>query len=964
MKAPTKTTTVLVCITIVLAGGGAWAQEAQQPAATPEEVLRQFSGLAGWLMGDMDSLRPLLTEESIEVLGEFEEDSPFWGLGMMLQPQLEPIETEIQGERCTVTAVSAPRAVQVKLVKENDQWKIDLLGTLGGFEDLLEQMGHPDTPEDVVKLYGVLAPVMMSMTTMFGEANGRQESTQRLQGVLKGLLSADSQQLLLEDEEDEWLGYMFAGGFGGFPQSELWPQEVRIEGETATISALSYQAVRRIKLVKEHGEWKIDLAATLAEIWMPWEDEIEWEPATIHIGEPIPAGPDAYTEQDFRQAKLEWNRKTLAEAYQEVGERDPAWDEPALELLEMFARYFSEVSEAPTSEELLAAAEPLMDTECNDPVVLYCVGAALHENEKLAEAEPYISRAVDDFEESRYSRWRAWAAAKRLYVVCQSLGGEKGEQAEQWAELAIKWAAEAAAEPFATPEQRILWEQFEMDDASPMELWERQFYEAITAQPTADPWIVNMASGYYHVAKAWEERGVRWASEVTEEGWEGFHKHLDLAREHLTAAWELHPEYPEAAAEMIVVVMAEGGEPGETERLWFDRAVAAQFDYLPAYAKLEWALSYRWGGSAQQLYEFGLECLNTKRFDTDVPWRLLEIVWQITGTDGEPQWWRKPGVYQNLKTMFEGILAAPRPDADRAHQKLMYAGSAWRAGAYDDARCLFDEMGDQISEAKFLELFKWSLARSRGEVYAATGPLGEQVRRAEALWLAGNVNQALPLFQEALVSATDEEVLAYLRDRAVTLRIEADLAGDDWVDIMPGEGMAGWQPVECRGVWSMEPDGSLAGTPTGSGALIACNARIEGNFEMRGEIELPPERGEGGVILRIKNPGWIGWTSLRIDAAGSRVIVGRSFYSPTQEKEVIPKQTNTFLVQVWNDRVTAYLNGELVFADYELEPDYRPQLKGQVGLGAWHGNQFEAPTLYRNVQIRRLTTRPTPQQTE
>ncbi len=140
---------------------------------------------------------------------------------------------------------------------------------------------------------------------------------------------------------------------------------------------------------------------------------------------------------------------------------------------------------------------------------------------------------------------------------------------------------------------------------------------------------------------------------------------------------------------------------------------------------------------------------------------------------GEPQWWRKPGVYQNLKTMFEGILAAPRPDVDRAYQKLLYAGSAWRGGAYDDARRLFDEIGDQRAEERFWTFFGCPLARARGEVYAATGPLGEQVGRAEALYLAGNVNQALTLFQEALVSATDEEVVTYLRDRAVALRIEA-----------------------------------------------------------------------------------------------------------------------------------------------------------------------------------------------
>ena len=67
---------------------------------------------------------------------------------------------------------------------------------------------------------------------------------------------------------------------------------------------------------------------------------------------------------------------------------------------------------------------------------------------------------------------------------------------------------------------------------------------------------------------------------------------------------------------------------------------------------------------------------------------------------------------------------------------------------------------------------------------------------------------------------------------------------------------------------------------------------------------------------------------------------------------------------MWGEQVIVYLNGELVFADYEFEPTIRLPAKGQVGLGARHGKQFEVPTLYRNVQIRRLTTRPTPQRTE
>ncbi len=50
-------------------------------------------------------------------------------------------------------------------------------------------------------------------------------------------------------------------------------------------------------------------------VWPSVKHEL-FLPATAQVGKPLPARPDAYTEQDFRQAKLEWNRNTLGGAYQ------------------------------------------------------------------------------------------------------------------------------------------------------------------------------------------------------------------------------------------------------------------------------------------------------------------------------------------------------------------------------------------------------------------------------------------------------------------------------------------------------------------------------------------------------------------------------------------------------------------------------------------------------------------------
>ena len=47
-----------------------------------------------------------------------------------------------------------------------------------------------------------------------------------------------------------------------------------------------------------------------------------------------------------------------------------------------------------------------------------------------------------------------------------------------------------------------------------------------------------------HVNTAWSWRSNGWASSVSEEGWEGFRKHLDLAAERLEASWALDPTLP------------------------------------------------------------------------------------------------------------------------------------------------------------------------------------------------------------------------------------------------------------------------------------------------------------------------------------------------------------------------------------------------------------------------------------
>ena len=148
---------------------------------------------------------------------------------------------------------------------------------------------------------------------------------------------------------------------------------------------------------------------------------------------------------------------------------------------------------------------------------------------------------------------------------------------------------------------------------------------AVEQTQWVDPWARHYLSGLRRVHDAWDARGNAFADKVKPEGWKGFSESLALARQDLEASWRARPDRPEAATKMIEVAMAEG-LPGETPRLWFDRAVAARMDFMDAYRHMITALRSRWGGTEGELLAFARECAATRRFDTEVPFQAFNAV--------------------------------------------------------------------------------------------------------------------------------------------------------------------------------------------------------------------------------------------------------------------------------------------------------------------------------------------------
>lgn len=422
---------------------------------------------------------------------------------------------------------------------------------------------------------------------------------------------------------------------------------------------------------------------------------------------PLPV-TSKHTDQEYRKNLLALNRRTIIDAYQEFGHRSPAWDEQVSELLDEFLITTTDPPEKPDWRHMAVAAKAILDKGCRDPLILYICGKGISDTDELA-AIPYLQKSTEMFAASKYPKFRSRFAPYRLSQCLADTRQNVNIAAVRT--LALQWTADALNDGSleANEEPLYLESLFKQNN----------FYESLTpellglmkAGKCEDHYAYQVLLGIHEINLAWQARGNGYANTVTQQGWKDFSAHMKNAETILTAAWKAHPDYPQAPSRMINVAM--GSQNGDV-RLWFDRTVAAQFDFIFAYDNYEFTLTPRWGGSHEAMYQFAEQCLQTKRYDTMVPAFYLSTLWNIE-RDGDTKtqaYWSKPGVYENLKMMFAGYEQENNPYNINWFRSV-HAATAWRYKDYRAAKAQLDILGDKVVTSVFTDY-----ERARQEIEA------------------------------------------------------------------------------------------------------------------------------------------------------------------------------------------------------------------------------------------------------
>jgi hypothetical protein len=681
------------------------------------------------------------------------------------------------------------------------------------------------------------------------------------------------------------------------------------------------------------------------------------EPSAISIAsQPIIWASNTVTTAEMTVRGREFRDREYVDEYKLRGDRDTTADELSLGLVQNWvASNFG--GDYDTNLPPLAELSDKLanDPDCTDPLVLTVTAVNC---ESAPEATRRLERAVKGFENSRHLGYPKFFATVTLASRAMQ---DRAARLPELDALALRRLREALADGSLQPKDQAELGEILVSGWGSAFFKRNELFVISTVQNQGRPfkWLALVLAGEHEINLAWLARGNGTADTVTAAGWQGFNLHLSRAAASLKPAWQLRPDLPLAPCRMMTVAL--GDSSLADMRRWFDRTLAAQVDYEPAWNSMRWGLRPRWFGSPEALLALGVTALNTRRFDTAVPQQYFNSVRDVEEDLDLPAGqhiYGRDDVWPHLQEMYEGYVAqAHNPASWRDH----YAIIAYLAGQYAVAGKQLPALGWRTSDQNI-----WGWGRDLTllplEVAARTSAQSNSVSAAERSWQQQDVATALKQYRDLAADTNlDDRTQAFVLERLASLGIESRLQAHEWVDYLPADtNFTGWH-VE-RGNCKLNADGSLSVQSGPTGHLLYCRARIGTEFEVRGQFEVErtsTKSFQAGLVMGLPQVADdYTWQAFRIkrSRAGGDVASFSRHWSRQELLNPAPLDdfTNTFYFRMKNGKVSATVNDQEVFK--EIDPLQRISVNTNefmLGLGAYN-DANDTVIRYWNVQARSL----------
>lgn len=697
----------------------------------------------------------------------------------------------------------------------------------------------------------------------------------------------------------------------------------------------------------------------------------------------IPNGPEAYTQRKLR-ADIAKAREHYVRLYRKHTKDPKAVQDEAVEFLRtVYCQWLPVFTRGDWPQVAAigkeAVGRKVVKDGSHDPLVETCLGWAIMMTAQTAnggnpraatdEANKLLVSALKNFKEHGYPDSAAFCTVKFLAELAAAT--RDGAALKRYNKLGMEMAVALVGDKnIPADDQRMV--AFDLDSfVASLALPERKsLLDACAKQPGADPWTVDLLTGTYYVDLAWHYRGGGSAATVTREKGKLFEENLQQAVKYLVRAWEARPKFPEAPNRMIVVAMA--GASDLSPRDWFDRTVAAQIDYVPAYMSLLTALQPRWGGSHEAIEALARECLATRRFDTVAPLMLFNAFGRIDDElGGKREIWKRPEVYADGRACLEGMLQEPSmadgKEEEEPHSRQMsrYVAIAIHAGQYADARRMLDKVGERL-HPDIIGRYKLSVPYDIARLCALTGEAAEIVQNAEQLFTGPNQTRpetskkALALLETAAKKNADPRASPYFDFHIASLKMQEDFEAGKWVNLTFDKGLTGWRTTGGR--WEARGGSEITGhfeTHVNTFGLVrklALPRPFEVEVKLSWDEKTAPQCHVGvcvGTWIQGINTGGNG--KLFGFRPANRGYVAYSIYAPTKSARMPDASSPVTLnIKVWDGHFTMYVNGQLKLN----APDARFKSSDEIGFGSDNTLGKTGTVTFSDFRIRKLDEKP------
>lgn len=422
-------------------------------------------------------------------------------------------------------------------------------------------------------------------------------------------------------------------------------------------------------------------------------------------GEPDPAEAlkrlqDAYA----------WERKTSVDDYKTFGNRDPRWDKDVIDTLEFMSKILSGTAEGLPQMQFkyFKSSETGMSKGCYDPLFQY---AYLRSNPGLMgspiQCYKMALQAARDIRTSRYHIYRkATTEVILAKMVMSILEFERRPEHMTEYQTAIENARNtfqkclldkeipstrivdlgigilSAQEGVADPEQFLTW-----------------LLDGLTKEQRVSPPVLVITTRAY-ISYAWDARGLGYANSVTEDGRLKMEKRLKIAANCAEQAFSADPYIRVTPREMLAVELGQG-EGMERLNLWFKRGVTINPNDSKLHEDYMYYLEPKWRGSEKQMLDFARAIAAEKNWKNGTP-LLVELahrrISKYENSDEQEAYFKRPGVWPELKNCFESYLAV-YPDATTTRTQFMRLAAF--AGQWEVAKEQRKTLGGNVAKDTF-----------------------------------------------------------------------------------------------------------------------------------------------------------------------------------------------------------------------------------------------------------------------